>query len=284
MERMYTHSKTPNFVMTASLSLMGVVDRANVDAVVAHITRNQIYVCNTHVIQADSEYQPSGFESDCNFLDTTEHFGQTDEADKQKYFLVNGEKLLELMRFSPECGHRLGSTQLGAVGTAAVVRFVCGNCSVRYPLVKRIEHNDEAYQKDLPIVVFGHFTWRVTSSTITNAGREKRLEFNKKTIEWVEKLVKAVDDGFSKKSIIATPLLPQTLPRKNRQKMVTANTATYLAGLAVNSPSVMESWYRSGMSVQKNFYFVIVGHNDQPLFEMDFPIVDKKSRESENRY
>ncbi|KAK6020812.1 Sedlin, region [Ostertagia ostertagi] len=38
------------------------------------------------------------------------------------------------------------------------------------------------------------------------------------------------------------------------------------------------------MSVQKNFYFVIVGHSDQPLFEMDFPIVDKKSRESENRH
>ncbi|KAK6039705.1 Sedlin, region [Cooperia oncophora] len=38
------------------------------------------------------------------------------------------------------------------------------------------------------------------------------------------------------------------------------------------------------MSVQKNFYFVIVGHNDQPLFEMDFPIADKKARESENRH
>lgn len=35
---------------------------------------------------------------------------------------------------------------------------------------------------------------------------------------------------------------------------------------------------------QKIFYFVIVGHSDQPLFEMDFPAGDKKPREIENRH
>ncbi|VDL78674.1 unnamed protein product [Nippostrongylus brasiliensis] len=38
------------------------------------------------------------------------------------------------------------------------------------------------------------------------------------------------------------------------------------------------------MAAPKNFYFVIIGHNDQPLFEMDFPVTDKKSKEIENRY
>ncbi|CAI4226061.1 unnamed protein product [Auanema sp. JU1783] len=38
------------------------------------------------------------------------------------------------------------------------------------------------------------------------------------------------------------------------------------------------------MSIPKEFYFVIVGHNDQPLFEMDFPIGEKKKRETENRH
>lgn len=37
------------------------------------------------------------------------------------------------------------------------------------------------------------------------------------------------------------------------------------------------------MSNPKEFYFVIVGHNDQPLFEIDFPIAEKKKRETENR-
>uniref|UniRef100_A0A0N5BJM5 Trafficking protein particle complex subunit 2 n=1 Tax=Strongyloides papillosus TaxID=174720 RepID=A0A0N5BJM5_STREA len=39
------------------------------------------------------------------------------------------------------------------------------------------------------------------------------------------------------------------------------------------------------MSGTKEYYFAIVGHQDQPLFEMDFPVVDgKKRKENENRH
>uniref|UniRef100_A0A0N4Z4N7 Trafficking protein particle complex subunit 2 n=1 Tax=Parastrongyloides trichosuri TaxID=131310 RepID=A0A0N4Z4N7_PARTI len=39
------------------------------------------------------------------------------------------------------------------------------------------------------------------------------------------------------------------------------------------------------MSGTKEYYFAIVGHQDQPLFEMEFPIQDaKKRRENENRH
>lgn len=31
----------------------------------------------------------------------------------------------------------------------------------------------------------------------------------------------------------------------------------------------------------KEFYFAIIGHCDQPIFEMDFPVGEKKTKESE---
>lgn len=35
----------------------------------------------------------------------------------------------------------------------------------------------------------------------------------------------------------------------------------------------------------KEYYFVIVGHNDQPLFEIEFPLLDsKKKREHDVRH
>uniref|UniRef100_A0AC35F0T1 Trafficking protein particle complex subunit 2 n=1 Tax=Panagrolaimus sp. PS1159 TaxID=55785 RepID=A0AC35F0T1_9BILA len=37
--------------------------------------------------------------------------------------------------------------------------------------------------------------------------------------------------------------------------------------------------------MSKEFYFVIIGHNDQPVFEIEFPIVDpKKRRENDVRH
>jgi len=39
------------------------------------------------------------------------------------------------------------------------------------------------------------------------------------------------------------------------------------------------------INMSKDYYFVIVGHNDQPVFEIEFPIVDpKKKREQDVRH
>lgn len=39
------------------------------------------------------------------------------------------------------------------------------------------------------------------------------------------------------------------------------------------------------LRMSKDFYFVIVGHNDQPVFEIEFPLVDpKKKREQDVRH
>ncbi|PAV70223.1 hypothetical protein WR25_18708 [Diploscapter pachys] len=38
------------------------------------------------------------------------------------------------------------------------------------------------------------------------------------------------------------------------------------------------------MTAAKEFYFVIIGHEDQPIFEMDFSSSDKKKKESESRH
>ncbi|KAK6060155.1 hypothetical protein COOONC_02190, partial [Cooperia oncophora] len=52
MKRMCTGSKNTNLIMVASLSLVGIVDRANAEAVVEEISRNSKYICYSHVMQA----------------------------------------------------------------------------------------------------------------------------------------------------------------------------------------------------------------------------------------
>ncbi|KAK6028990.1 hypothetical protein OSTOST_04917 [Ostertagia ostertagi] len=82
----------------------------------------------------------SSHSKSCNVA--MEDLGQTEAADLQRYFLVKGERLLELFRFCPQCGGQLDKTHLKAVGSAAVVRFLCENCSVRKPSVKSWESKD----------------------------------------------------------------------------------------------------------------------------------------------
>nr|CDJ91734.1 unnamed protein product [Haemonchus contortus] len=51
------------------------------------------------------------------------HSEQKDPVTKGHYYLVKGEKLMQLFRFCPECGEKLRSTKLTAAGTAAIVEY-----------------------------------------------------------------------------------------------------------------------------------------------------------------
>ncbi|XGW04799.1 hypothetical protein V3C99_015740 [Haemonchus contortus] len=62
---------------------------------------------------------------------TASCLGETDEDVSNQYFLVKGVKLLELFQFCPRCGNKLLGARLKAVGTAAVVKFVCEGCSIK---------------------------------------------------------------------------------------------------------------------------------------------------------
>ncbi|VDO59367.1 unnamed protein product [Haemonchus placei] len=55
---------------------------------------------------------------------------ESDPAALHRYFLVKGEMLMQLFQFCPLCGHKLSETQLDAIGTAPVVRFICKQCCV----------------------------------------------------------------------------------------------------------------------------------------------------------
>ncbi|KAK5983802.1 hypothetical protein GCK32_016543, partial [Trichostrongylus colubriformis] len=76
--------------------------------------------------------------------------GDTEPSATSKYYLVQGEMLMKLFRFCPECGCNLNQTRLSAVGTAAIVRYVCPRCSRRASSIKHwmcqhhfVKHNRE---------------------------------------------------------------------------------------------------------------------------------------------
>ncbi|VDO06670.1 unnamed protein product [Haemonchus placei] len=63
-----------------------------------------------------------------NCLTTTVE--KTDPTVLSQYFSIKGEMLLQLFNFCPRCGHRLSGARLKAVGKAAVVKFICHQCSM----------------------------------------------------------------------------------------------------------------------------------------------------------
>ncbi|KAK6028021.1 hypothetical protein OSTOST_05939 [Ostertagia ostertagi] len=71
---------------------------------------------------------------------------ETDPADLDRYYLVKGKMLMQLFRLCPRCGHRLNGAQLCAAGTAAVVKFLCDDCSIQQPVVRRWDSQDRKEQ------------------------------------------------------------------------------------------------------------------------------------------
>ncbi|PIO58887.1 hypothetical protein TELCIR_19666 [Teladorsagia circumcincta] len=54
--------------------------------------------------------------------------GQTDPVALHQYYLVQGDMLMELFRFCPECGNHVENSQLRKIGTAALVIYECARC------------------------------------------------------------------------------------------------------------------------------------------------------------
>ncbi|KAK5975372.1 hypothetical protein GCK32_015569 [Trichostrongylus colubriformis] len=88
------------------------------------------------------EFAPNGSCSESSSASLSDYIGETDAADLEKYFIVQGGMLMKLFRFCPECGHRLGKSQLKPDGTTALVKFVCENCRIRPSRVKRWKSRD----------------------------------------------------------------------------------------------------------------------------------------------
>uniref|UniRef100_A0A7I4YKD3 Cytoplasmic tRNA 2-thiolation protein 2 n=1 Tax=Haemonchus contortus TaxID=6289 RepID=A0A7I4YKD3_HAECO len=67
---------------------------------------------------------------------------ETDPEALDRYYLVKGNLLMQLFRLCPRCGHKLSAVQLTPTGTAAIVNFVCEDCYVHQPYVKRWESQE----------------------------------------------------------------------------------------------------------------------------------------------
>ncbi|KAK5981613.1 hypothetical protein GCK32_007341 [Trichostrongylus colubriformis] len=71
--------------------------------------------------------------------------GQTDPDALYQYYFVQGDMLVNLFRFCPDCGNRLDYNQLTKVGTAAVVKYACACCGQKQweSQQRTIDHTSE---------------------------------------------------------------------------------------------------------------------------------------------
>ncbi|KAK5981853.1 hypothetical protein GCK32_013690 [Trichostrongylus colubriformis] len=73
---------------------------------------------------------------------------ETDPAALDRYYLVQGRRLVQLFQLCPQCGHRLSETELNGIGTAAIVNFVCQSCGTTETQVQRWESQERTVAYD----------------------------------------------------------------------------------------------------------------------------------------
>ncbi|ETN79849.1 hypothetical protein NECAME_18063, partial [Necator americanus] len=98
---------------------------------------------------AGSVYTPTKDTSGSSFDPTfdVQYLPEQDAGLLKKYFMVEGEQLLQLFRFCPQCGLKIpgGNTvRLLQQGTAPVVHFLCARCSLEGEQTKRWEGQKRA--------------------------------------------------------------------------------------------------------------------------------------------
>ncbi|XGW05311.1 hypothetical protein V3C99_016019 [Haemonchus contortus] len=115
----------------------------------------------------------------------------TDPALLKQYFLIEGEMLTKLFKFCPQCGQKLAKSRLCPAGTAAVMRYVCSSCSLRYPHVRRwesqrraVEHKKEkTYMGDLEAAVAA-ITTGLRYTELQRWAEQLNLSFFTKAFFW----------------------------------------------------------------------------------------------------
>ncbi|WKX96630.1 hypothetical protein Q1695_012789 [Nippostrongylus brasiliensis] len=121
----------------------------------------------------------------------------------RRYFLVQGDQLMKLFKFCPECGSRLDGASLNADGTAAVVDFVCRQCNPTSPTKQW-----ESQPRLVPLAKDIHYRGNVSAcvAAITTGVQFEELErwanwlnfsmFSKsyfcKVMDWVRPAVETV--------------------------------------------------------------------------------------------
>lgn len=97
--------------------------------------------------------------------DAAPQLDETDPALLKQYFLIEGEMLMKLFRFCPECGEKLARSRLCPVGTAAVMRYVCSSCPARTPNGKRWESQPRAVEHGKEKILQGNLNAVVAAVT-----------------------------------------------------------------------------------------------------------------------